>query len=345
VFPSWPSIKNNTTPVTTSTRCEERAIDTQRNVTEEEDSPISPIVVVVDPSTGQIDEIRSFSSLKDNLELIVFPPGTTLLPGFIDCHVHLTIATDDYQLDHLRRSSAEKALRALKAAQGLLAAGFTTLRSAGDADVFFPSFAVAKSVERGEFIGPRIVGAGHYISVTGGGGDLNFLAPDSCPCCLTDGVIADGHDEVVKAVRNEIKFGSDWIKVLATGAFMSASTGAKDSPENTHFSLEELHACVQEAARRQVPVMAHAHGADGIRQAAIAGPSCLHPRAHVDRVSLHRARLVHRRRRHRGLSISRDLDRPHLLDRSVSRTLRVAHESQQGSTTRTTGVARAPRTA
>lgn len=97
-------------------------------------------------------------------------------------------------------------------------------------------------------------------------------------------------------MRREIKNGSDWIKVLATGtipssrhlppllaeltphvalfpagAFMSASTGPKDSPENTHFSPQELQAVVQEAARRQVSVMAHAHGADGIVLAAKAG--------------------------------------------------------------------------
>lgn len=239
----------------------------------ENDQLISRMVVLVDIATGLIVDILRYSdvSTSEDIEFIVFPPNTTLLPGFIDCHVHLTIATDDYQMDHLRKSSAEKALRALKAAQGLLQAGFTTLRSAGDSDIYFPSFAVAKSIENGEFDGPRIVGAGHYLSVTGGGGDINFLAAESCPCCLTDGVIADGPDEIVKAVRNEIKYGSDWIKVLVTGAFMSASTGAKDSPENTHLSHEELQACVQEATRRQVPVMAHAHGADGIKLAALAG--------------------------------------------------------------------------
>jgi hypothetical protein len=222
------------------------------------------------------EEDQETEEIKEKLkgiDLLFFPPGATLLPGFIDCHVHLSISTDDYQLDHLKKSSAEKALRCLKAAQGLLHAGFTTIRSAGDADTYYPSFAVAKSIENGEFDGPLIVGAGHYISVTGGGGDINFLAPDSCPCCLTDGIIADGHDEMVKAVRKEIKYGSDWIKVLATGAFMSASTGPKDSPENTHFSIDELVTCVHEAKRRQVPVMAHAHGAEGIAQAARAGTS------------------------------------------------------------------------
>lgn len=91
------------------------------------------------------------------------------------------------------------------------------MRSAGDADKYFPSFAVAKSINSGEFDGPTIVGAGHYISVTGGGGDINFLSADNCPCCVADGVIADGREQMIAAVRREIKYGSDWIKILATG--------------------------------------------------------------------------------------------------------------------------------
>ena len=70
-------------------------------------------------------------------------------------------------MDHLRLSSADKALRGLKAAQGLLLGGFTTVRTAGDADAAYPSFSIAKSIAAGVFQGPRIVGAGHYISVTG----------------------------------------------------------------------------------------------------------------------------------------------------------------------------------
>lgn len=122
--------------------------------------------VVVDKSSGFIISVSEGIPEDESIELIRFPPGSTLLPGFIDCHVHLTIATDDYQMDHLRQSSADKTLRALRAAQGLLRAGFTTIRSAGDADKYYPTFAVARSINRGDFEGPRIVGAGHYISVT-----------------------------------------------------------------------------------------------------------------------------------------------------------------------------------
>ena len=80
---------------------------------------------------------------------------------------HSLTHSDDYQMDHLRLSSADKALRGLKAAQGLLLGGFTTVRTAGDADAAYPSFSIAKSIAAGVFQGPRIVGAGHYISVTG----------------------------------------------------------------------------------------------------------------------------------------------------------------------------------
>lgn len=264
------------------------ADNTDSNPQEVSSSKPSRVIVIVDQTSGIICSVESYDpQVQRDVELIIFPEGATLLPGFIDCHVHLTIATDDYQLDHLRLSSADKVLRALKAAQGLLRAGFTTIRTAGDADPFFPTFALNRSIMRGDFTGPRIFGAGHYISVTGGGGDINFLAKDSCSCCATDGRIADGPDEMIKAVREEIKFGSDWIKILATGAFMSASTNCKDSPENTHFSGDELRAVVEEAARRQVPVMAHAHGAEGIRLAAEAGCRSIEHASFIDEAGIH----------------------------------------------------------
>ena len=99
-------------------------------------------LVVVDQYKGSIVSITDWSDTQESdrqehlEELHEFPAGATLMPGFIDSHVHLTIETDDYQLDHLRLSSADKSLRALRFAQGLLQAGFTTIRSAGDADKF-----------------------------------------------------------------------------------------------------------------------------------------------------------------------------------------------------------------
>jgi imidazolonepropionase-like amidohydrolase len=189
----------------------------------------------------------------------------TLLPGLIDAHCHPLISTDDYQLDHIRDSSAAKALRGLKAVQGLLNAGWTTIRIAGDADVHYAHLEIGKAIDKGLFDGPRIMGAGHYISITGGGGDINFIAPEHQ--IQADGLIVDGVAAMRKAVRTEVKHGSTWIKILVTGAFMSAG----DNPKNIHISPEELKIAVQESARLGVPVMAHAHATAGIIQAVNAG--------------------------------------------------------------------------
>ncbi len=203
----------------------------------------------------------------------IVPPGVetidlgdaTLLPGLIDAHSHPLIAGDDYQVDHLKHSSAFKALRGLDAVQDNLRAGWTTLRIAGDADVAYAHLDIRRAIEDGLFVGPRLTGAGHYLSVTGGGGDINCLAPEVR--VLADGLVVDGVDEVRRAVREEIKYGSDWIKLLVTGAFMSAG----DDPADVHFSPEELAAAVEEAGRRGVPVMAHAHATEGIKMAVRAG--------------------------------------------------------------------------
>jgi imidazolonepropionase-like amidohydrolase len=121
-----------------------------------------------------------------------------------------------------------------------------------------------------------MTGAGHYISITGGGGDINFVSPEQCLC--SDGLIADGADEMIKAVRNEAKFGSDWIKLLVTGAFMTVG----DDPKNVAFSPEELRAAVEEANRLGLPVAVHAHAAEGIKQAVRAGVRSIEHGTYLD---------------------------------------------------------------
>jgi imidazolonepropionase-like amidohydrolase len=189
----------------------------------------------------------------------------TCLPGLIDAHAHVLIKTDDYQVDHLRRSSGYKALRGLDVVQQMLRSGWTTVRILGDADVAYAHLDVRTAIQEGLFTGPRLTGAGHYFSITGGGGDLNFIAPEHE--VAGDGLVVDGVDAVRKAVREEIKHGSDWIKVLASGAMMSAG----NDPNRAHFSPDELAAIVDEATRLGVPVAAHAHSAAGIKAAILAG--------------------------------------------------------------------------
>ena len=215
-----------------------------------------------------------------------FMPGTagtvidrshdTCLPGLIDAHAHVLIKTDDYQVDHLRRSSAYKALRGLNVVQQMLQSGWTTVRILGDADVFYAHLDVRTAIQEGLFTGPRLTGAGHYFSITGGGGDLNFIAPEHE--VAGDGLVVDGVDAVRKAVREEIKHGSDWIKVLASGAMMSAG----NDPNRAHYSPEELSAIVDEATRLGVPVAAHAHSAAGIKASILAGARTIEHGTFID---------------------------------------------------------------
>lgn len=201
----------------------------------------------------------------------------TVLPGLIDCHAHPTILKDDYQFSHLRMSSAYKSLVAMKRCMEMLEWGWTTIRCAGDADKYTPIFDVRRAIAQNFFPGPRIVGAGHYLSITGGGGDINSLAPENWSVCA-DGKIVDGVENMRKAVREEVKAGSDWIKLLVTGAYMSVG----DNPENQHFSEEELAMAVSEAARFGRKVMAHAHSAGGIVSALRAGARTIEHGTFID---------------------------------------------------------------
>ena len=240
------------------------AIVCDRIIDGKSDQPLKHSVVLV--KDGRISALGDRTLLTKDTRVIDLT-GYTLLPGFIDMHLHpLGDGTDDYQTYHLKKSSAAKALQGLRNLQGLLHAGWTSVRIPGDADVGFAHFDIREAVRSGLFDGPRIFGAGHWISATGGGGDLNFFSYEQ-DGVKVDGLVVDGPDEMRKAVRNEIKYGSDWIKLLVSGAFMTAG----DNPENVHMTREEVEVAVDEARRRDVPVMAHAHSAESIKLSIRAG--------------------------------------------------------------------------
>jgi len=231
------------------------------------------VVVLVEGE--RITAVRDRSEIPADA-IVIELPGTTLMPGMINAHEHPLMYESDYQNAHLQGSSARKALMGLAGAQRHLLAGWTSIRVMGDADVFYAAQELRKVIDAGIFLGPRLSGAGHYLSITGGGGDINFLSPEQH--VIADGLVVDGPEEIRKAVRREIKYGSDWIKLLVTGAFQSVG----DNPRNIAFSPEELRAAVEEAGRHGVPVAAHAHAAEGIKEAVRAGVRSIEHGTYID---------------------------------------------------------------
>ncbi|HET6630031.1 MAG TPA: amidohydrolase family protein [Woeseiaceae bacterium] len=254
-------------------RAEPIALIADRVIDGVSDEARTNTVVVVDGE--RIVAVGDRAGIPENAAIIELP-GATLMPGMIDAHEHPLMFADDYQNAHLRASSAYKALMGLAALQRQLLAGWTTVRVMGDADVYYANQDIRKTIEAGVFTGPRLTGAAHYISITGGGGDINYLSPEQH--VIADGLIADGPEEIRKAVRTEVKYGSDWIKLLVTGAFESVG----DNPRNVAFSPEELAAAVEEADRLGVPVAAHAHAARGIKMAVAAGVRSIEHGTYMD---------------------------------------------------------------
>lgn len=180
--------------------------------------------------------------------------GKFLLPGLIDCHVHLSGGGElDSRFDEA--NDAAMALKMLDNARRHLAAGITTVRDLGGWNEI--EFEVRKAIKRGEFTGPRLMLAGRFISISESGAD-HYRGMYR---------IADGLDEVRKAVREQIKHGADLVKLGVTGAVL-VEDGV---PGATHFNSDEIRVAVEEAAKAGRRVAAHAHGIDGIRKAVQAG--------------------------------------------------------------------------
>lgn len=227
---------------------------------------IAPAVIVI--KDGLIQAINP-DTLPANSKQINLP-NKTLLPGLMDCHVHLQYEGQASTDILLKESTTHAVLRSEKNAEKILLAGFTTVRSVGQD---YPSIELIdaelmKAEEEGLIKAPHIIPCGHAISITGGHYDPSMF--DN----FTYGVleygyqygIADGVDEVTKAVRYQIKHGAQWIKITATGGVLST-----ESSVGSQFSQEELNAIVQEAARHNVKVAAHAHSTAGIIAAVKAG--------------------------------------------------------------------------
>src|SRR5437763_1915392 len=225
---------------------------------------------------GRIVEVAPTSVPAD--AAVIDLGDLTLLPGLMDMEVNLLLGGPDHTspLNPVQDDPAVRTLRAVANARRTLRSGFTTVRNLGlfvQTGGLLLDVALKKAIDFGWIDGPHVVPAGHAISPTGGHLDptmFQALAPHVLPLSVEEG-IANGVSEVRKAVRYQIKYGAQLIKVCVSGGVMS-HTGP---PGAQQYSDEELRAIVDEAHRRGLKVAAHAHGDDGIRAAVEAGIDCI----------------------------------------------------------------------
>ncbi|NKY50951.1 metal-dependent hydrolase family protein [Nocardia vermiculata] len=243
---------------------------------------------VLDVDTGEIvrpgvvrvdgDTIVAVGGAVHDEDEIVDLGDLVLLPGLMDMEVNLLMGGrgETGLSSSVTDDPATRVLRAVGNARRTLRAGFTTVRNLGlfvKTGGYLLDVALGKAIDANWIDGPRIVPAGHAITPTGGHLDptmFSAFAPDVLKLTLEEG-IANGVDEVRKAVRYQIKHGAQLIKICVSGGVMSL-TGA---PGAQHYSDEELRAIVDEAHRRGLKVAAHTHGAEAVRHAIDAGIDCI----------------------------------------------------------------------
>jgi imidazolonepropionase-like amidohydrolase len=237
-------------------------------------------VIVVDG-----DRITSIEATAPAGTTVVDLGDVTLLPGFIDAHVHLDL--DDGVSPQVRtamftQNTAEATLRQVRNARTTLHAGFTTVRDMAQIhpSLDLISVAVSDAGERGVIDAPTIVACGHALSITGGHIDPAMFAGAAEGVLELDTRrgIADGVDQVVAAARYQIKHGARVIKISATAGVMSLETlvGAQQ------YTEAEIRAAVEEAGRHDIPVAAHAHGTEGIKAALRAGVASIEHGSFLD---------------------------------------------------------------
>lgn len=208
---------------------------------------------------------RGFSIVPGGAQLIDLKTKT-VLPGLIDCHVHLEWeqSPGSYN-ERFILNDADIAFRAAVYARRTLDAGFTTVRDLGGTGV---NIALRNAINSGWVVGPRILTAGRALSITGGHGDNTTGARwDLFDPPGPEMGIADGPDECREAVRSQVKRGADCIKVCATGGVLSLARDGR----LPHYSEDELNVIVRTARDLGLDVAAHAHGDEGMRRAVEAG--------------------------------------------------------------------------
>ncbi len=231
---------------------------------------------LIDVRSGKVMPNAVIVVDKDRIQSIgnSVPPGArvldlsryTVVPGLIDSHAHiLGNPKDQSSTSGLRMTSAQKAIWGVHSLQIWLDHGFTAIRDACEDDPSYAQFALRDSIEKGLIRGPRMVSAGSCVSLTGGHGDSDVLAVDAGLAPRPN--IADSVDGIARVVRRDIKYGADWIKLMATGGVMDPISDYRVQ----ELSEEQMAKAVEIAHRAGKKVMAHAEGAEGIKAAVRAG--------------------------------------------------------------------------
>src|SRR5246500_602417 len=197
----------------------------------------------------------------------------TVLPGMIDVHTHLTMVTNFDPYFELSMTPAKEAILGVENAKTTLEAGFTSVRNVGAGG--WTDVALRDEINAGHIPGPHMQVSGPALGITGGHMDENLL-PEQYH--VQGEGVADGIAAVQHMVRNNIKYGSDLIKIGASGGVLSKG----DDPQASQYTLEEMQAIVADAHRLGRKVAAHAHGSQAILWASEAGVDSIEHGSYID---------------------------------------------------------------
>ena len=234
---------------------------------------------------GRVVAVTADSKLPDGAKVIDWS-AFTVLPGLIDCHVHLADAGQTNNVaEPLLHSPMKIAYLGARNARTTLMAGFTTVHNVGSYRAY-ADVELRDAINRGDVIGPRMQAVGAYITVPGGGGEVAGLSPDVViPADMRVGVVTDAADTTRK-VNLLFQNGADSIKLIATGAVLTQGT----EPGQIELTGDEIRAAVDVAAARGSWVTAHAHGAAGIKLAINSGVRAIEHASLIDDEGIARAK-------------------------------------------------------